>query len=117
MESIIRRPLAPMMSAATAACGLVWTSGLIAKDVSGDIAAQMKDILGQLGPILDSVGSCKDRILIVNIWLADVADYADMNRVWLSWVSPDSLPARATVAARLALPGALVELSAIAAQL
>jgi enamine deaminase RidA (YjgF/YER057c/UK114 family) len=37
-----------------------------------------------------------------------------MNEVWTRWVDPHNLPARACVEARMASPGCLVELMAVA---
>ena len=39
-----------------------------------------------------------------------------MNKVWLAWVDPDNLPARATVEAKLADPRMLVEIAVICAK-
>ncbi|MEO8650696.1 MAG: Rid family hydrolase [Hyphomicrobiaceae bacterium] len=37
-----------------------------------------------------------------------------MNAVWREWIDPGDLPARACVEARMATPGCLVEIMAIA---
>ena len=43
------------------------------------------------------------------VWLADMADFAAMNEVWETWVSPGNTPARATGEAKLAAPEYKVE--------
>lgn len=37
----------------------------------------------------------KEHVLSDTIWLADIADYAAMNKVWAVWVSPEHPPPRA----------------------
>ncbi|MBN9279670.1 MAG: hypothetical protein J0I57_18845, partial [Hyphomicrobium sp.] len=48
------------------------------------------------------------------IWLSDIRFRDAMNAVWLEWVDPANLPARACIEARMATPGCLVEIMAIA---
>lgn len=49
------------------------------------------------------------------IWLAEIDDFPEMNRVWTDWLPPAWAPAPATVGALLALPTLLVEVAVIAA--
>ena len=51
----------------------------------------------------------------MQIFLADLADFAAMNRAWDAWLDPRHKPARATVQAKLADPAWRVEITAIAA--
>jgi NAD(P)-dependent dehydrogenase (short-subunit alcohol dehydrogenase family) len=44
------------------------------------------------------------------VFLADIADFAGMNRAWDAWVVPGQAPSRATVEARLANPAWKVEI-------
>jgi enamine deaminase RidA (YjgF/YER057c/UK114 family) len=48
------------------------------------------------------------------IWLSDIRFRDAMNKVWLEWIDPQNLPARACIEARMATPGCLVEIMAIA---
>ena len=48
-------------------------------------------------------------VLQAIVWLADMADFAAMNEVWETWVSPGNTPARATGEAKLAAPEYKVE--------
>ena len=50
-------------------------------------------------------GTDKTKLLSANIWITDMAKFAEMNTVWDAWVSPGNTPARATVEAKLASPG------------
>ena len=74
----------------------------------------MRQALGDLDRWLAMCGSDKSRVLHVVIWLSDIRFRDDMNKVWLEWVDPSSLPARACIEARMATPGCLVEIMAIA---
>jgi enamine deaminase RidA (YjgF/YER057c/UK114 family) len=49
------------------------------------------------------------------IWLADMADFAEMNAVWDAWVPEGHAPARACGEARLARPELRVEIIVTAA--
>jgi Endoribonuclease L-PSP len=54
--------------------------------------------------------------LSANIWITDMANFAEMNAVWDAWVSPGNTPARATVEAKLASPDYKVEIMVVAAR-
>lgn len=78
------------------------------------ITAQTKTILAQIEDLLAKAGSSKNHILSATIWLADMADFAEMNAVWDAWV--EEAPARATGEAKLATPDYKVEIIIIAAK-
>jgi enamine deaminase RidA (YjgF/YER057c/UK114 family) len=54
--------------------------------------------------------------IAANIWITDMANFAEMNAVWDAWVSPGNTPARATVEAKLASPDYKVEIMVVAAR-
>ena len=56
------------------------------------------------------------RQLQATIWLADMADFAEMNAVWDAWVPEGHAPTRACGEARLATPEYKVEVILIAAR-
>ena len=60
-------------------------------------------------------GTDKRHLLTVQIFLADMADFAGMNQAWDEWLDPAHKPARATVQAALADPSWRVEITGIAA--
>lgn len=64
---------------------------------------------------LAEIGSNKSRLLFVAIILADMADYAEMNTVWDTWVSDIAPPARACFSAALASPALKVEMIMVSA--
>jgi enamine deaminase RidA (YjgF/YER057c/UK114 family) len=94
----------------------IYLAGQVASDPGVDIKAQARDILAQIDRLLEELGSNKQRLLTVTIYLADMADFAAMNEVWDAWVPQADLPARATVQAKLARPEYRIEIQAIAAR-
>jgi enamine deaminase RidA (YjgF/YER057c/UK114 family) len=80
------------------------------------VTQQTQTILSQIEVLLAEAGSAKSRLLSATIWLADMADFAEMNAVWDDWVGGQDAPARATGEARLAAPDYKVEIIVIAAR-
>ena len=105
----------PRMSEASIHNGIVYLAGQVAEDPSGDAEAQTRQVLAQIDALLAHAGSDKSRILRAQIYLADIADFAAMNRAWDAWVAPGNAPSRATVEARLADPSWKVEIVVTAA--
>ncbi|RYE87825.1 MAG: RidA family protein [Hyphomicrobiales bacterium] len=93
----------------------LYLSGQVANDAKGTVEAQTKDILDQIDALLKEAGTDKSKVLMVNIYLPSMADFAAMNGAYDAWVDKNNLPARATIEARLADPNLRVEISAIAA--
>jgi reactive intermediate/imine deaminase len=105
-------------SPAVKAGGLIYVSGTVAVDASGkvngnDIKAQTKQTLDNLATTLKAAGSSMANVASVMVYLKSAADFAAMNEVYRTYWSKDP-PVRTTVAAPLALPDALVEISMIA---
>jgi enamine deaminase RidA (YjgF/YER057c/UK114 family) len=95
----------------------VYVAGVTASRTTGDISEQTADVLTKIDQYLADVGSSRDKLLSVQIWLKDIArDFAGMNAVWESWIPQDAVPTRATCEARLASPELLVEIIVIAAR-
>ncbi len=79
------------------------------------VAAQTRAVLAQIEELLTEVGSDKSKLLQATIWLADMADFNEMNGVWDAWIGGQNAPARATGEAKLASPAYKVEIIATAA--
>jgi enamine deaminase RidA (YjgF/YER057c/UK114 family) len=105
------------MSDAVIHGGKVYLSGFVATDKAKgkSVKEQTKDILAQIDDTLKEAGSDKTKILKANIWLTDIATWAEMNEAWDAWVKPGEAPARATVESKLAAPGYDVEIMVEAA--
>jgi enamine deaminase RidA (YjgF/YER057c/UK114 family) len=83
---------------------------------TGDIRSQSRELLASLEARLAFGGSCKERLLMVTVYLTDMADYDDMNAEWEAWLPAGAAPCRACVqVAGLARPGWRVEMAATAA--
>ena len=80
-----------------------------------DILEQTKNLLMRVDALLDQVGSSKSRLLMVTLYLADLADYQAMNVVWDAWIPLGHAPARACVQAALADPMLRLEIALTAA--
>ena len=95
--------------------GIVWLAGQVAADGSQDIAGQARQVLAAVDALLARAGTDKTRIVMCQIYLADIADFAAMNAVWDAWVAKGHAPPRATVQASLARPTWKVEMVVTAA--
>lgn len=96
--------------------GVVYLSGFTPNDVSGDIAAQTRDVLQRIDEHLAMAGTNKSRLLTAQIWLKDIGrDFGAMNPVWEEWVDKANIPTRATCEAKLAAPEILIEIIVTAA--
>lgn len=83
---------------------------------AGDsVADQTRTCLERVEELLALGNSDKYRILQTTIWLADMADFAEMNEVWDAWVPEGHAPARACGEAKLARPELKVEILVVAA--
>jgi enamine deaminase RidA (YjgF/YER057c/UK114 family) len=94
----------------------VYLAGQVADDVTLDVAGQTAQVLGHIDRLLAEVDSDKTQLLSVQIYIAEMNDFDEMNRVWDAWVPVGHAPPRATVQARLANPAGRVEIVAVAAQ-
>ncbi|HCT41399.1 MAG TPA: hypothetical protein DF427_09600 [Moraxellaceae bacterium] len=95
--------------------GTVYLAGQVATDDSQDITGQTREVLETIDRLLHEVGSDRSRILMAQVFLSDLADYAAMNAVWDSWVVAGHAPPRATVQAQLANPKWKIEVVVTAA--
>ncbi len=113
--SIVRIEPQQRLASAVVHGGLVYLAGHVAHDTSGDTRDQTRQVLEAIDAHLAVAGSDRTRLLSVQIWLADIATFPEMNAAWDAWADPDNLPARATVEARLASPEWRVEIAGVAA--
>ena len=107
---IERYDTGPRMSEMTVHHGVAYLAGQVPEDTSADIVGQTEQVLKAIDDLLRLAPTDKSHILRAQIFLADIADFAGMNRAWDAWVVPGNAPARATVEARLANPAWKVEI-------
>lgn len=112
--SIVRYESGPRMSQAVSYNGIIYLAGQVAEGAT--VKEQTTAVLAEIDRLLASQNSSKSRILSAQIWLADIADFAEMNAAWEAWVDPANTPARATGEVKLAAPEFRVEIIVVAAQ-
>jgi 2-iminobutanoate/2-iminopropanoate deaminase len=83
------------------------------KLVAGGITAETKAALENIQKVLKAAGFDLKDIVSVTVYLADIHEFGDMNKVYKS-VLPDPKPARATIQAAALVNDARIEISAIA---
>ena len=115
--SVERKEVGPRMSQIVIHGDTVYLAGIVARENAGkSVTEQTREILATIDRYLADAGTDKGKLLSANIWLADMATFAEMNAVWDAWVVPGHTPARATVEARLAAPQYKVEIMVVAAR-
>ncbi len=113
--TITRIDAGPRMSQAVVHGDTVYLAGQVG--APGDsVTAQTKAIVAQIEDLLARTGSDKSKLLSATIWLADMADFGEMNAVWDAWIAGQDAPARATGEAKLATPDYKVEIIITAAR-
>lgn len=115
--SIERKEVGPRMSQIVVHGDTVYLAGIVAQANKGkSVTDQTKEILATIDNYLAQAGTDKSKLLRANLWITDMANFAEMNAVWDAWVSPGNTPARACVEARLASPDYKVEIMVVAAK-
>jgi enamine deaminase RidA (YjgF/YER057c/UK114 family) len=110
MSELQRFDVGPRMSEMAVHNGVAYLAGQVSSDASLDAQGQTANVLAQVDALLARAGTDKSRILMAQIFLADVADFAAMNAAWDAWVAAGHTPPRATVEAKLAKPEWKVEI-------
>ena len=115
MSEITRMHVGARMSQIVVHGDTIYLAGQVG--TAGDsVADQTRSCLEKVDALLAEAGSDKTRILQSTIWLADMADFAEMNAVWDNWVPEGHTPARACGEAKLARPDFKVEFLVVAAR-
>jgi 2-iminobutanoate/2-iminopropanoate deaminase len=106
-------------SQAITAGEFVFCSGQIPLDpangqlVEGDIEAQTRRVLDNIGEILRAAGASYDAVVRATVFLADLGDFAAMNEVYATYFPPPP-PARSTVEVSRLPRDARIEIDVIA---
>ena len=95
--------------------GVCYLAGQVAADASQDISGQTQQVLAAVDALLARAGTSKAKLLMVQIFIKDLADFPAMNAVWEAWLPAGQAPPRATVKADLAKPEWRVEMVVTAA--
>lgn len=98
--------------------GMIFASGQIplnpeTGDVEGaDIVSQTTQVIKNVGAILEEAGAGFDTVVKTTCFLADMADFAEFNRIYAEYFI--SKPARSCVAVKDLPKGVLAEVEVIA---
>jgi 2-iminobutanoate/2-iminopropanoate deaminase len=99
------RPLEhqPVFSWSRTHDGLIYTSGHAAVDVDtqkrspGDFAHELRETLSNLRRTLAAAGSSMDKVVKVTVFLTDMGNYAELNRIYREFFTGPTPPARTCV--------------------
>jgi 2-iminobutanoate/2-iminopropanoate deaminase len=123
-RDVVSTPAAPAAigpySQAVRVGNLVFCSGQIALDPKsgqlvgdGDVVAQTRQVMANLGAVLEAAGTQLSRVVKTTIFLIDMGDFSAVNQVYGDSFA-SAPPARATVEVRRLPRDARVEIEAIA---
>jgi len=99
---------------------LLFASGQIPIDpatgemVSGGIREQTIQVLENLKAVLEEAGCTLDDVIKTTVFLADIADFPELNILYAEYFGEDNAPARSTVQVAALPKGARVEIEAVA---
>lgn len=107
MKKIITTPNAPApigpYNQAVLSKGVLYISGQIPLDpasmelVEGDLEAETVQVMENLKAILEAAGMTFDQVVKSSIFLKDMTNFAQINKVYGSYFNEDAAPARETV--------------------
>ena len=109
----------PHFSSCVAANGFLFTSGQMAFGKTGElvgenIQTQTAQVLANIEVALKLAGADRNNIVKTMVWLTNPDDFPGFNEAYREFF-PSPPPARSTVCSALMVPGALIEIEAIAA--
>lgn len=96
--------------------GTLYLAGIVAEDLTRDMAGQADDALGQLDTLLKAHGSDRAHVLQATIYFTDLALKPAFDAVWKRYFAAEHLPARAGIGVADLGPRVLLELVVIAAK-
>ena len=118
--SVPGRPVLSHASDAVRAAGYLFVAGLLPVDGNGDLVggedavAQAEHVLADLGAVLEAGGCTFADVAKVSVYLTDVADRAAINPVRERAFGAARPASTLVEVSALAIPGAKVEIDAIA---
>jgi 2-iminobutanoate/2-iminopropanoate deaminase len=98
---------------------LLYLSGMIGlegpmKVVPGGITAETRQVMENIKATLERYGSSLDHVIKVTVMMADISEWAEMNKVYVTYFTKN-MPARSAFGASGLALGARVEIECIAA--
>jgi reactive intermediate/imine deaminase len=98
---------------------MLYLSGWVGVDkemklVPGGIAAETRQTMENIRATLESFGSSLDQVVKVTVMMADMSEWSEMNKVYVTFFSPGHLPARSAFGTSGLVFGARVEIECVA---
>ena len=114
----VAKPRVPL-SPAVKVGNLVFVSGCTPFTVNyqiakGDFPAQMHQVMHGLTTLLETAGSSLDKVVKVNVFLARIRDFPEMNEIYKTYFKEGNYPARTTVEATMTNKDFLLEIECVA---
>ncbi|MCC7051964.1 MAG: RidA family protein [Gemmatimonadaceae bacterium] len=109
------RPFSP----AVRANGFIYLAGQVGTDstgaiVTGGIQAETRQVMRNIGDVLQRTGSSFDRVVKCTAFLADMREWNAMNEVYVTFFPAGHYPARSAMGVNGLALGARVEIECIA---
>ncbi len=98
--TIRRIGIHPLLSSVVIHNNTIYLAGQIGDGDTFD--AQCRSALEKVDDLLAAAGSDRTRLIQTTIYLSDISDFPELNRIWIDWIGSREPPARATVQATLA---------------
>jgi 2-iminobutanoate/2-iminopropanoate deaminase len=114
----VAKPRVPL-SPAVKVGNLLFVSGSTPFDADyeiarGDFSAQMHQVMKSLKAILEAGGSSLEKVVKVNVFLARIRDFQEMNEIYKTYFKEGNYPARTTIEATMTNKDFLLEIECIA---
>ncbi len=97
----------------------LYMSGQLGRDAKGKlpegVAAQTHNAMKRIKTLVETHGSSMDRVVKCTVFLADIAEWGDFNKVYMQYFKPGHRPARSALGVGGLALNARVEIECIAA--
>jgi len=120
-KNIIETPNVPRpdgtYSNGTVGGGFIFVAGQVGVDLKGEVKAGIAEQTGQalinIKAILETAGSSLENVMRVGVYLRDVNDFDEMDKIYRTFF-PQNPPARTAVQALIADKRCVIEIDAVA---
>lgn len=113
--SIVRHDPRGVLHQVVEHAGILYIGGIAPDDAALDMAGQTRQVLEKLDSVLQAHGSDRSRVLMMHVFITDMALKPEMNRAWCSFFAAPDLPSRVTLGITAIEEGVLIEVAAVAA--
>lgn len=73
----------------------------VAEDIDQPAESQILQVLNQIDLTLQQIGSTRNHLLQILVYLSDLQNISELNRIWDEWVPKGHAPVRACVGVQL----------------